>query len=104
MRWSEEERTRGGVQSFWLEIRKEEWPIERLTNERDSPHQRRTCKDSLPLRCRAQCHDIMGCMVNTAGSELLLQLEPFRSTAQRRAQLYQLSGKKKVRYALNLVS
>lgn len=43
MRWSEEERTWGGVQSFWLEIREEEWPIERITNERDSPHQRRAC-------------------------------------------------------------
>ncbi len=43
MRWSEEERTWGGVQFFWLEIREEEWPIERITNERDSPHQRRAC-------------------------------------------------------------
>lgn len=43
MRWSEEERTWGGVESFWLEIREEEWPIERITNERDSPHQRRAC-------------------------------------------------------------
>lgn len=47
MRWSEEERTWGGVQSFWLEIREEEWPIERITNERDSPHQRRACSDSV---------------------------------------------------------
>lgn len=45
--WSEEERTWGGVQSFWLEIREEEWPIERITNERDSPHQRRACSDSV---------------------------------------------------------
>jgi len=43
MRWSEEERTWGGVQFFWLEIREEEWPIQRITNERDSPHQRRAC-------------------------------------------------------------
>jgi len=98
--WSEEERTWGGVQSFWLEIREEEWPIERITNERDSPHQRRACSDSVSRCCRAQCHDTMGCVLNSTGPELLLQLEALRSTAQQLAQLYQLSGKKKVRYVL----
>ncbi|XP_056102768.1 histone-lysine N-methyltransferase PRDM16 isoform X9 [Rhinichthys klamathensis goyatoka] len=40
----------------------------------------------------------MGCVLNSTGPELLLQLEALRSTAQQLAQLYQLSGKKKICY------
>ncbi len=51
----------------------------------------------------AQCHDTMGCVLNSTGPELVLQLEALRSTARQLAQLYQLSEKKKVRNALTFV-
>lgn len=54
-------------------------------------------------RVSGPCNDTMGCVVNSTGTELFLQLEALRSAAAQLPQLCQLAENKKVRQAITIL-